>query len=103
MPASDLFGKRVKIVKKRQRIIITGRVQGVGFRYYTYRKANELNLSGWVKNNPNGSVAVFIEGEKGLINDFIVQLKIGPPSASVSDIGINYTKYTAQYKKFEIR
>ncbi len=49
---------------KQYRILVSGIVQGVFFRKYTYEKANELKLSGWVKNLPNGNVELLIKGSK---------------------------------------
>lgn len=49
--------------------IVTGRVQGVGFRYFTYSIANKYELKGWVRNLQNGSVEVMVQGEEGRIEN----------------------------------
>ncbi|MDP3435378.1 MAG: acylphosphatase [Bacteroidota bacterium] len=72
-------------------IIIDGRVQGVGFRYFVLLKATELNLSGWVKNTPDGKVEIEASGEPNNLRVFIDWMKTGPTRAiiktfSVSDI-----------------
>ena len=70
------------------RIIVTGRVQGVGFRYFTVRYANDLGLCGWVRNLPDGSVETAIQGKGEKIEEMIRLLKQGPGAASVSSLEI---------------
>ncbi|MBF0198345.1 MAG: acylphosphatase [Planctomycetes bacterium] len=65
---------------------VIGRVQGVCYRYFCQSKANELGLSGWVKNQPDGSVLLEAQGEKALLEQFLCQLEMGPPLAKVSAI-----------------
>ena len=61
-----------KKTKIRKHIIFYGRVQGVGFRYYAVQKANQLGLTGWVKNLYDGSVEMEVEGEEPLIDQLII-------------------------------
>ena len=63
------------------RLTIFGKVQGVGYRFYTQRKAQELNLTGWVKNQRDGTVYVEVEGEKQAVDTFIDWCNEGPSSA----------------------
>lgn len=84
-------------------IIVKGMVQGVGFRYFTIRKAAELNLTGWVKNLYNGTVEVEAEGERGLIEEFIKDLRAGPPMSSVRDIKIEWLNFENKYTKFDVK
>ena len=55
-------------------IIISGVVQGVGFRYFCLRTAQSLNLFGWVKNSSDGSVISYTEGDRSTIEEYIKQL-----------------------------
>ncbi|MEA3281591.1 MAG: acylphosphatase [Euryarchaeota archaeon] len=71
---------------KTTHIIITGRVQGVGFRYFTVRCANDLGLCGWVRNLPDGSVETAIQGADEKIEEMIGLLKQGPGAANVSGL-----------------
>jgi len=71
-----------------RRIHVYGRVQGVFFRKSTYDKAITLGLKGWVKNEPDGSVTVEIEGELHGILAMSSWLKLGPPLAQVSELTI---------------
>ncbi len=72
----------------RRRYLISGRVQGVGFRWFTRGTADRLNLVGWVKNLPDGSVLCEAQGSPDLLEDFLGQLREGPAFARVSDIEV---------------
>lgn len=65
---------------------ITGRVQGVGFRVWTRDEALRLGLTGWVRNEEDGSVAALIAGPESAISTMIERLKRGPPGSSVSSV-----------------
>lgn len=69
-------------------IIVTGRVQDVGFRHFTVRCANDLGLRGWVKNMPDGGVETMIQGQDDDVEEMIRLLKRGPGSAIVTDLKI---------------
>ncbi len=69
-------------------LIITGRVQGVGFRYYVEYKARQFKINGWVRNRHDGSVEAMIQGAAEDIEAMIVRLHRGPPKAAVSDITV---------------
>ena len=87
---------------KKKHIIISGRVQGGGFRYWLYQKANEKNVFGWVKNNINGEVeAVLIGDEKDV--DYIVKLcREGPSFSKVTNIKIRDFQQKYLKKSFNI-
>ena len=61
--------------KIRKHIVFYGRVQGVGFRYYAVNKANQLGLTGWVKNLRDGTVEMEVQGEEPLIDQLIIFLQ----------------------------
>ena len=87
----------------RVHIIISGYVQGVGFRYFINKKAFQLGIKGWVKNTPNGSVEVMAEGNEIDIQTFIEYCKKGPNLASIKDVKINYEELSNEFKNFEVR
>lgn len=62
-------------MKTRMRYLFTGYVQGVGFRYRAYRAANSLGLTGWVRNEPDGSVAMEVQGERHRIDAMLETLE----------------------------
>lgn len=66
--------------------IVEGRVQGVGFRAFAIRKAEELGVTGWVRNRWDGSVEVIAEGERTMLDKFVAALFVGPASAYVTRI-----------------
>ena len=88
--------------KKSVILQIYGRVQGVGFRYYTVKKANELNLTGFVRNRPDGSVYVEAEGDAGALEFFIAWCNKGPDWARVSRVDKQYMP-VQNFSLFEIR
>jgi acylphosphatase len=71
---------------KRLSITVMGRVQGVGFRYFTEDVANALGLGGWVRNNPERTVDCEVQGEENLLEEFCKELRKGPPLARVKDL-----------------
>ena len=65
---------------------VYGKVQGVGFRYYTHKKANELGLNGFVKNKPDGSVYIEAEGEENNLKNSSIGAKMGRHGRRVSKV-----------------
>ena len=70
----------------RYRLRVTGVVQGVGFRWFAFRAARRLELAGWVRNDPDGSVEVLVEGSEAAVDRFVEELRTGPEGASVSEV-----------------
>jgi acylphosphatase len=83
-------------------IFISGRVQGVFFRQFTQKKAQELGLVGWVKNLADGRVEAVIEGDKEKIDKLLTYLKQGPPLSKVENVKIDYQKHQEEFKDFSI-
>ncbi len=68
------------------RYIVQGRVQGVGFRYFTRQQAEALGIAGYARNRPDGSVEVVAEGTDDALRDFEARLRAGPDFAAVSGL-----------------
>ena len=86
----------------KKHIVITGRVQGVGFRYWLYKAAVRNNINGWVKNKISGEVEALLIGNEVKIDNLIKLCKKGPPSSKVTKIEVqNYQKEHFE-KSFEI-
>ena len=69
---------------------VTGRVQGVGFRYFVHARARELHLAGSVRNLPDGGVWVEAEGAKGTLLKLLASLREGPPAAVVERVEVQW-------------
>lgn len=87
----------------RVRIIISGFVQGVGFRYFLKQKADELGLAGWVRNTPEGDVEAIFEGEESAISQAIAASKEGPPFANIKDVLVKKEKAGGRLQGFTIK
>jgi acylphosphatase len=88
---------------KRLEATVYGRVQGVSFRHYTQLKANELQLTGWVANQPDGTVYVVAEGPAEQLDQFFHWLHRGSPSARVERVTPNWLDATKEFNRFSIR
>jgi acylphosphatase len=84
-------------------IKITGRVQGVGFRYFVQKRANEFDIKGWVKNMTDGSVLVMAQGEFKDMEPFLEHLRIGPSMARVIKVEKNEMPELEDFSDFSIR
>ena len=85
------------------RAVVTGEVQGVGFRYWTRRQARDLRLTGYVRNRWNGTVEVVAEGQKRSLQDLLSQLSQGPRSAWVQQVSAEWRLHTGTFRSFEVR
>ena len=84
-------------------VIITGKVQGVGFRNFTQLNAKQLGINGYAKNLPNGTVEVVAEGAKAQLDALIGLLRKGPRFARVDSLEVDERPFTGEYKTFGIR
>ena len=70
----------------RVHVIVTGRVQGVGYRAFVLRIAKGFSLKGYVKNMPDGTVQIEAEGTQEILDKFVITCKIGPGWAHIENI-----------------
>lgn len=84
-------------------INITGRVQGVGFRYFVRKRANEMGIKGWVKNTVDGGVLVVAQGIEAELKTFIDFLYVGPTLSRVDRITTNKIHVSAVFDNFSIK
>lgn len=75
---------------KRAKVLISGIVQGVNFRYSTYREALSVGVKGYVKNTSDGKVEAQFQGSENQVNQMIDYVRTGPPSAVVEDVAIEW-------------
>ena len=84
-------------------VLISGKVQGVGFRNFTQMNAKQLGINGYAKNLPNGKVEVVAEGDKAQLDALVALLKKGPRFARVDSLDVDERSFTGEYKTFGIR
>ena len=83
--------------------IVRGQVQGVNYRSSTVTQASRLGLSGWVRNQSDGSVEVLAEGPRAALEQLLAYLRHGPPSAQVSSVEPSWQPATQTFQHFEVR
>ncbi|MBI2582868.1 acylphosphatase [Candidatus Azambacteria bacterium] len=90
-------------MKERLVLAIFGSVQGVFFRLETQTRARALSLTGWVRNEPDGSVLLVAEGEKERLGELLGWAKNGPTLAKIERIRVEWLPATGEFTDFEIR
>ena len=85
-----------------RRFVVRGRVQGVGFRWFVEREAHMLGISGWVRNNHDGSVEVLAQGTRDQLSGLRSRLQQGPRAARVDDVEESDAKPVSGLNKFRI-
>jgi acylphosphatase len=95
--------KSVETGRARVRLIIGGRVQGVGFRFSAYDEAEELALAGFVRNLYSGEVEIVAEGRRDRLKMLVAWAHLGPPSANVTDVREEWLDFTGEFTEFRIR
>ena len=94
----------IKVNQKMQfYVLISGKVQGVGFRNFTQRNATQLGVNGYAKNLANGKVEVVAEADKAQLDALVALLRQGPRYARVDSLEIDERPFTGEYKSFGIR
>lgn len=83
-------------------VFISGLVQGVGYRHFVRKKAQELNLTGWVCNLPDNRVEVVFQGEKTQIEKAIKECRKGPFLAEVEEVQVFWEEAKEQFSDFKI-
>lgn len=90
------------MLKAAAKIIISGYVQGVGYRFFAQDEAKIFEIKGYVRNVREGKVEVFAEGTKENIEKFIERLKQGPFGSVVANVEVDWVDYKNQYNAFDI-
>ncbi len=84
-------------------IIVHGQVQGVGFRYFTQSHAEQLQVSGWVRNQYDGTVEIWGEGAQDRLEQFIRAVRLGPSHGRVETLDIDWQMATKNCQGFQVR
>ena len=82
---------------------VSGRVQGVGFRYSARDQALASGLKGWVRNRSSGDVEIVAEGREEVLKMLAAWAHLGPPAANVSTVHEEWSEFTGQFADFRIR
>ncbi len=88
---------------KRMQVIVSGRVQGVFFRAYTEKAAVSFNLTGWVRNLPDGRVEILVEGKDADVDAMLTWCRKGSPSSNVTGTEISEEPFAGEFSRFSIR
>ena len=84
-----------------RRAVLSGSVQGVGFRFFAERAAREAGVAGWVRNRPDGTVETVVEGEEGAVKRYFGRLRSGPGGSRVTRFEEEEAPVTG-YASFEV-
>ena len=95
---ASLFAERSRV-----HLVIKGKVQGVFFRAFIEKTADELKLAGFVRNKEDGTVEVVTEGEKPALEQLITACRKGPRSAGVTDIDVKWEKFKGEFGDFMVK
>jgi acylphosphatase len=96
-------GKEQAPAEARLLATVHGRVQGVNFRYYTLRRANDLRLTGYVRNQWDGTVEVAAEGPRQALEQLLAFLRTGPRGAFVTQVDVKWSAPAGHFSRFEVR
>jgi acylphosphatase len=89
-------------MKKAVHLVVSGMVQGVGFRYYVHHCARRHYLKGWVKNLPDGRVETLAEGDEEELRGFVSEIKKGSRFSQVDDVQVEWLSFSNQFRSFDI-
>ncbi len=84
-----------------RRAVVSGRVQGVGFRFFAERAARQAGVKGWVRNRHDGTVETVVEGEEAAVEGYLERLRRGPLGSRVANVAIEDVS-PAAFASFEI-
>ena len=90
-------------MKKRLHIIVHGQVQGIFFRATAKEKAVQMGISGWIRNNSDGTVEGVFEGEEKSLKEILVFCRHGPSLAKVEEVKEKWRECTNEFRSFDIR
>ncbi len=84
-------------------VFISGEVQDIGFRSFVRWQAKKLNLTGWVRNVPDGRVEAVLEGEEKNLQEIIKACHEGPPLSRVEDVDVSWLEGTGEFSGFAVK
>ena len=100
--ATDISTSMIEKPIEARRYVVRGRVQGVGFRWFVEREAHILGITGWVRNNHDGSVEVLAQGTRDQLSGLHGRLREGPRASRVDSVDVTDASPTAGLSSFRI-
>lgn len=97
-----IYTEKGDFLQVKAHVFITGRVQGVYFRYKTRCEAKKYGVTGWVRNLPDGRVEAIFNGNKENVDKLIAFVGKGPSGAKVRDVDVKWQEYSGEFEDFEI-
>lgn len=88
--------------QKSAHMLVQGRVQGVGFRYFVKNIADQTGVTGWVRNLYDERVEIFAQGNQENMEKFIAMIRIGPSAALVTELSVDWFESDNAFTKFSI-
>ena len=86
-----------------RRVVLKGRVQGVGFRFFAEESARREGVNGWIANRPDGAVELFVEGDREAVDRLEAKLRHGPPGARIDTVTVDEGVPTGRATGFRVR
>ena len=86
----------------RARVVVSGRVQGVGYRQHAVEEAHRRGLTGWVRNLPDGRVETLAEGDKDAVEALLAWCRHGPKAARVEEMKVSWEPHRGEFTGFRI-
>lgn len=102
MHAASQRNTTALLMTHRLHVILSGRVQGVGFRYTTSNQARSLGLAGWVRNLSDGRVEAVFEGDRATLEKMLAWCQQGPTMAHVRDVETQWEEGEPQHTRFRV-
>ena len=89
--------------KERLHAIVSGSVQGVGFRYFVRQQADSLGLAGWVRNLRSGDVELIAEGERKELQSLLTAVRQGPRGSTVINVQTEWSEASGEFNSFAVK
>ncbi|WP_027340596.1 acylphosphatase [Halonatronum saccharophilum] len=85
------------------KVLIKGKIQGVGYRANTHQKATQLGITGYIRNTTGSTIELVGEGEEESLNKLVDYLKVGPSGAEIEEIDVEWIEATGDHIRFAIK
>lgn len=101
--SNSIEGVDVSLKRARMTLCVQGVVQGVGFRFFIRKAAAGLAVTGWVRNEPDGTVSIVAEGPMDELNKLLAAVSKGPDEADVDDVEVSWSMAFGGFEGFHVK